>query len=539
MHSSNPQPGTKDLSAPPAIKALPPTHEQRAGLGVGLFVGINSFVDPALNPLRFAVNDAIDLAHAFVCSLQMLSPGHVCLAIDAEPTDEARAAKLRELVAIGVHRYEPTRSQLLDTLSWLTDLSAARLVIAMSTHGFADSVMPKDGRARPDLLDDTALTKSRLEKALARSTAPLQLLYLDACRNMPLKSGPGQKSAMLSGLTEVLDAHSGRAVIRSCDFRQVSYEFEELGNGLAAHYLLRALGVRERVREDPVYDAPTTSKAGYVTLGSAMVFMASATQRFLADISASQKHPQLRAGGVRQTPCLDASEELRQMPLAVGAAQERPQVLRKPEPASRAASGNRVPEMPAPVPTAGDARPSTRSNPKLLPTTADADTREQHKMEMAQPPIKPRLRKEAECLLREQGFDVKQDSSAWWIATKQLNDGTIEKYGIYVRSVPTQPGVFGSETDFHLGKYKGESRELAESGSSALTSPNGLIEAWLVSWFRQDLATGLTRIEVTFGLRRKLDGPRKYRTIIQKRALDQMLSDDYIAKKVISLGSAM
>lgn len=51
----------------------------------GLFVGISSFEDERFAPVRFAVDDAIDLAWVFVLELGLLDARRCVLALSGEP----------------------------------------------------------------------------------------------------------------------------------------------------------------------------------------------------------------------------------------------------------------------------------------------------------------------------------------------------------------------------------------------------------------------------------------------------------------------
>ncbi|HEV7765237.1 MAG TPA: hypothetical protein VGQ76_09565, partial [Thermoanaerobaculia bacterium] len=58
------------------------------GDSAALFVGIREFEnDQTLTTVRYAVDDAIDLAHAFSMSrnARLIDPGHIILALHGEP----------------------------------------------------------------------------------------------------------------------------------------------------------------------------------------------------------------------------------------------------------------------------------------------------------------------------------------------------------------------------------------------------------------------------------------------------------------------
>jgi sulfatase modifying factor 1 len=297
------------------VEPLPVDHEQRAGYGVGLFVGINAFDDPCLQPLRYAVHDAVDLTHAFVVSLALLAPRFVCLAIDQDPSDEACGRRLEELLRLGVRREMPLRATLLRELVNCCELPATRLVTSFSTHGFGKHLLPKDGYQSDRLRQRTGISVSDVEELLNDSPAPLKIDYTDACRNEPVLRVPGQKSAAVEPFDVSAGQAEGCANLRSCSRGQVSYEFEELRNGVSTHYLLRALGVRGRPEADPVEEVATPDAGGVVTLHSVMQYLLSSTSRFLMTMASDPSYEWLRKAGARQTPHLSAPESLRRLPL--------------------------------------------------------------------------------------------------------------------------------------------------------------------------------------------------------------------------------
>src|SRR4051794_16589427 len=57
----------------------------------GLFVGVNDFEDKNINSLRYAVNDAVALAHFFVVDLKLVTPTRCALVLSGKPQGDEQA----------------------------------------------------------------------------------------------------------------------------------------------------------------------------------------------------------------------------------------------------------------------------------------------------------------------------------------------------------------------------------------------------------------------------------------------------------------
>ncbi|MFH5806923.1 hypothetical protein, partial [Alienimonas sp. DA493] len=86
------------LLAPPR-----PVHDAAPAGSAGLFVGVNEFTDPSgkVGDLRFAVNDAVELAHLFALELRLIPAENCTLALSGEPEGDAATTRLAALRAAG------------------------------------------------------------------------------------------------------------------------------------------------------------------------------------------------------------------------------------------------------------------------------------------------------------------------------------------------------------------------------------------------------------------------------------------------------
>lgn len=73
----------------------------------GLFVGISEFEDDRFAPVRFAVDDAVDLAWVFSLQLGLVDPKRCVLALAGEPQKVVSRTRLESLLSAGAKRARP------------------------------------------------------------------------------------------------------------------------------------------------------------------------------------------------------------------------------------------------------------------------------------------------------------------------------------------------------------------------------------------------------------------------------------------------
>ena len=226
-----------------AQTVLRPVGETPPAGGAGLFVGVNEFTDPTgrVGNLRFAVNDAVSLAHLFVRELRLIPAANCTLALAGRPSGEEAERELAALTAAGVRVTGATKSVLLDGLFRVSDAAArggaggvdpdgVPLVIVISSHGFTEGrdpyLMPADGRRRR--LSDTALRLATVEEEAGKSAAGHRLLLIDACQERVggEKSliAAGGAAAMSPAFAAAFARPTGQVKIASCDAGEYSVE---------------------------------------------------------------------------------------------------------------------------------------------------------------------------------------------------------------------------------------------------------------------------------------------------------------------------
>ncbi|MFO0905747.1 MAG: SUMF1/EgtB/PvdO family nonheme iron enzyme [Pirellulales bacterium] len=241
----------------------------------GLFVGVNQFTaDPDMQPLRFAVNDAVEQCHLFVAELKLLPARQCYLAISGEPSGERVTRHLAELKQLGVQVVGAEKSTILRSFVRTrqgVQPKSGLLVVSFSSHGFTDKrvgyVMPSDGLRT--FLEDTAIRLSSVEEQMNASQAGHRLLLVDACQE---RLSDGARSsriasgrAMTADFLELLKKPTGQSKLVSCDVGEFSYEHSELGgsgHGVFTYALLEAL--RGGASADDQNVVRLSSVAGYV-----------------------------------------------------------------------------------------------------------------------------------------------------------------------------------------------------------------------------------------------------------------------------------
>ena len=140
-------------------ESLVPEIRQREGFNpadsAGVFVGINDFGKDTegrdrFTPLKYCVDDAIDLAAEFV-RLGLIEPRAVRLGLAGTPEKASTRAALEQLKEAGAQVFHPTKNNVVERLDWLLSPNGARkdgiLFFTISSHGYyinADAIVCAD-----------------------------------------------------------------------------------------------------------------------------------------------------------------------------------------------------------------------------------------------------------------------------------------------------------------------------------------------------------------------------------------------------------
>lgn len=223
-----------------------------AAQSAGLFVGIREFsFDRTLAEVRYAVDDAVDLAHAFVFEHNppLVDPQRVVLALSGEPQKQESVARLQQLLKAGATRRSAGHSELLTLLQ----SQAAKvgvdgiLIVSFATHGVsedgvqyllaADSLLRRRTTkiADADINDIISLTETRRA-----------FILLDACRQQLVRDArageadPRSAAALLEDLARI----DGRVVLSAAVQGKYAYDDEVQRNGVFTAAVLDGLSCR-------------------------------------------------------------------------------------------------------------------------------------------------------------------------------------------------------------------------------------------------------------------------------------------------------
>lgn len=249
------------------------TYEEIAVAGVtfdpaqsrGVFVGVNLYtatVGRRPGNLRSCVNDAVDLAAAFV-ELGLITPSGVVLVLSGEPSKPESVAALARLLAGGAKRTpDATRS----TIDFEVSNAAAAagtdgiLFLTWSAHGFevgerkVQYLTPADFfhlNPEPSTAEivSRSLSETHLMTLAEQSPARRRVLIFDACR---------ETRGLEPGIPELIASAAGMITLYAVTSGEMALEGAR--NGAFTSRLLDIL-------RSPAPDVPADSN-GHITIGT-------------------------------------------------------------------------------------------------------------------------------------------------------------------------------------------------------------------------------------------------------------------------------
>ena len=205
---------TREKRIVPIDSAQRPGFETRRHTGVAILVGVGNYPRySGLSTLRYPDRD-VDLLEKELTAQRYT----VVTLKDGEAT---RAAILNAIKQAG---------EVLDPASGV-------MLFFFSGHGFAEGTTNflATHDASSTALSQTGLAIPAVEKALTDAGATRRVLWIDACRNEPGK-GAGDNRTFTR-----FDASAGTRILFSTKAGRISYEDDELQQGLFSYYLLKGL----------------------------------------------------------------------------------------------------------------------------------------------------------------------------------------------------------------------------------------------------------------------------------------------------------
>lgn len=229
-------------SAQPAAVTLDAGFDEDQS--AALFVGVRNFRHPELTPVRYAADDAVDLAYLFVFDsrAQRVRPDRVVIALSGDPEKEESKEHLKALLHAGATRRHADQTDIVVLLKQQARLAGNRglLIVSVATHGYVRNgiayVLGASSNVRypataipvPNILDIAALSAGR------------SLVLIDACRerlSAPTRSATRRAKSVRPLLPRMSRTH-GQAVFAAAT-GEVTYE--GVGNGVFTKAVIEGL----------------------------------------------------------------------------------------------------------------------------------------------------------------------------------------------------------------------------------------------------------------------------------------------------------
>src|SRR6202035_744528 len=230
-----------------------------AAQSAGLFVGVRRFPkDPELAEVRYAVDDAIDLAFTLALDLDVrfLLPGRVKLALSGEPQKPESQQRLQALKKAGATVYEADQAEILTLLESQAEAAGRGgiLVVAFATHGFSEEGNHYLVTASSLLRHrETMIRAGKVFDLAAHSAASRRLLFLDACRERLTADERGvardPRSAASRALVDAIARARGQVIFSAAALGGYAFVDDGLKNGVFTAAVLDGLHCWARTDE--------------------------------------------------------------------------------------------------------------------------------------------------------------------------------------------------------------------------------------------------------------------------------------------------
>lgn len=283
---------------------VPPDGPYVVGESAALFVGVRDFrYDDDLTEVRYAVDDAVELAYAMAIELRppLVEPHRVVLALSGAPSKSKE--KLDALLAAGAQQRTAGQA---DILTLLRQQAAAvgpngALFVSFATHGIhrgGTQYLFSEGSLlwNPEA---TAVSEADVRDMIARARVPRALLLIDACRGWLTKDSrngdpdPRSAAAMLQAIGSV----HGLIVLSAAAPGGYAYDDDSLRNGVFTAAVID--GLRCQARRD---------ERGWITVDALAEYV---EERVLAWVRKQ------KGSGARVATQLQSEGRTRTMPLAM------------------------------------------------------------------------------------------------------------------------------------------------------------------------------------------------------------------------------
>jgi hypothetical protein len=213
---------------------------------VALFVGVRDFTDESLEPVPYAIDDAVDLA----CELALdhdpvlVAPNRVILALSkGEPQKPESRQKLARLLASGATRVPAERKEITQSLEEQAKRVGrdGMVIVSFATHGVSghetQHLLTASSRLNP--LADT-VTDKEISSTLWSAEVPRSLVLIDACREHLTRDRRGRADAR-SAFSHVMTGVEGQVTISGAPIGGWAYDDDERKNGVFTATIIAGL----------------------------------------------------------------------------------------------------------------------------------------------------------------------------------------------------------------------------------------------------------------------------------------------------------
>jgi hypothetical protein len=214
-----------------------------------LFIGIRKFTRDEVGEVPYAVDDAVDLAYAFVFDprARLLPPRRVVLALSGSPTKDESKAHIEELkdanVCVVNRADVDTILELLERQKEIAGRDGI-FILSIATHGFIhDDISYVLGSSSTFRDPGTALSSARLFELAGSSAARRSLVFVDACRDrMETGTRAGAPDARTAApILRRMPRVEGQVIFYAAAPGQYAYDDPESCNGVFTRRVIAGL----------------------------------------------------------------------------------------------------------------------------------------------------------------------------------------------------------------------------------------------------------------------------------------------------------
>lgn len=293
-----------------------PSLEKEGGFSLtdsaGLFVGVRDFVTPdgrpsGIDPVDFAVDDAVDLAYLFSMELQLIHPSKVYLVLSGEPVKRESRKKLERMEEEGAVTGLANFTMILQRVRQASRSAAEKgmLVVSFATHGYTmggQRLLARDSSL--EFVKSTSVNLNDVLETLSVSACPRKLLLLDVCREQlseesSSRRGLNQESVMTENFQKALTQAKGLVTMAGTTVGGYSFDDHRNKNGVFT------LALMEGLRGKAKYD-----ERGFITPGTLEPYVNSRVAEWV-----KENQPQL-SDKCRGIMCQFDGQHSRRLPLA-------------------------------------------------------------------------------------------------------------------------------------------------------------------------------------------------------------------------------